>query len=557
MLQLRDYQLECINLVLAAFKSDPHGSEFLVLPCGAGKTIIFSAIIQALAREYVLAALILAHRDELLDQATDKYHFIDPGAIIGKIAGPCKEYGAPITVASIATVSRQRHLKQLETLYGNGKGLIIVVDEAHHVMAEGYQRLLKSFPEAFVLGVTATPDRLDKKQIFGGKKPLFSMSIIDGIKRKFLCSMRTIAISTETVMDIQSSARSDYNEHELDLAINTPYRNKHIVEKYKEYANGKRTICFCVTVAHAEALAYTFNDQGIPAAVVVGDTGTDERKRLYAALRAGELLVLVSVLVLAEGFDEPSVECAIMARPTQSRSLFVQAIGRAVRPFPGKREAIILDITDNWSKHKLAPINLRSALNLNIKDGESVDEALAREEVEKAEKEALVRKLAMKRVKDIHINLLEVLEWKELENGTYVMEVGRAKHRIALVPSKNNPTLFEVWARLSPLSLHPPKAQKWNGAQPIEDAQMWAEKRIRMLHDDPDSKKLLDKSAAWRSQPIDPASDQVRMLTWCKIAWTSEMTRGQASDLIDAHKDELEKKKAAKAARKKELEMAQ
>lgn len=546
MFTLRNYQQECVDLVLAAYRSNPKGSELLVLPTGAGKTVVFSHVIHSLAREYGLNTLIIAHRDELLDQAADKYSQINPTAIIGKVGSGIHQYGGEVTVASVATISRPKHLKQLKAI---GYGLIII-DEAHHSAADGYQKVLEALPDAFVLMVTATPDRLDKKDILAdGKEPLYQASIIDMIKQGHLSTMKAIAIKTEVSLDNIHTQMGDFNEKELDLAINTPSRNKRVVEAYQEHCPGKRAICFGVTVEHAKALASAFNEAGIPAAMIAGSTPKDERKKFYTQFRSGEIKVLTNVMVLTEGFDEPLVECVIMARPTQSRALYVQCIGRGLRLADGKQFCTILDLTDNCLKHRLMPVNLRKALDfMNLKDEETIEEALAREEEEQAEKEAMVRKLAEKRVKDIHINLLEVLEWRELDNGTYVMEVGRSKHRVALVPKENNQ--YEVWARLSPEF----KGQKWLNAHDLEWAQQFAEKRIRMLHDDPTSKKLLDTEAPWRKQKIDPTSNQVKMLNWFNIPWTNDMTKGEASDLIDAHKEEIARKKAAKAARQAERE---
>src|SRR6266704_3269959 len=154
---LRDYQQTCIEKVIQAYQENKQGRSLLVLPTGSGKTIVFSQIIHKLN----VNTIILAHRDELLNQAADKYRMVKPDAIIGKVGSGFHEYGGELTVASVATVSRPEHLKRLKAI---GYGLI-VVDETHHLMADGYQKVLEALPDAFVLGVTATPDRLDKKSI--------------------------------------------------------------------------------------------------------------------------------------------------------------------------------------------------------------------------------------------------------------------------------------------------------------------------------------------------------------------------------------------------------
>ena len=190
---LRPYQQECVRRVLEAYELDTHGEATLVLPTGSGKTLIFCQVIHRLH----LNTLIIAHRDELLDQAAEKYRLVQPDALIGKVGSGRHEYGGEVTVASIATISRPEHLRQLRAI---GYGLVIV-DESHHSAAAGYQAVLTALPEAFVLKVTATPDRLDGKDITNGKPPLYSASIIDMIAQGYLCDAKAIAIRTETSLD--------------------------------------------------------------------------------------------------------------------------------------------------------------------------------------------------------------------------------------------------------------------------------------------------------------------------------------------------------------------
>lgn len=519
----------------------------------SGKTVIFSHVIYSLAREHGLNAIVLCHLDELLEQAADKYRMVKPDAIIGKVGSGVHEYGGEVTVAGVQTVSRPEHLKQLKALYGTGKKLILVIDEAHLSAAPSYQRVQEALPDAFVLLVTATPYRLDGKSIID-KPPLFQRTILEMIQEKYLCDIKAIAIRTDVSLDEVKSMAGDFNERDLDLAVNTPVRNKRIVDAYQEHSLGKRALAFCVTVAHAEALCYMFNDHGIASAVVSGKTPLDERKRLYAAFERGEVLVLTTVNVLSIGFDSPRAEVAIMARPTQSQALYVQQAGRVLRLAPGKKMALLLDITDNSQRMRIMPKNFKRAIAPLAKDDESLLQALAREEDEKAEKvaaekRALIRKLNERREKDKNVDLFGLPDWQERENGLFVMEVGLMKHRIALAPCKGTLGLYDVYARLAP---NFSAGQKWMSAQPLDWAMAHAEKRARQLLDDPGAVKLVDKNASWRSKPIEPEGKQAKMLNWYRIAWgegTSILTKGDASDAIDAHKQKIEARKAAKAER--------
>ncbi len=542
-------QQEALDRALDVYRDCPVGGKALVVaPTAWGKTIFFNSFIQAVQETLQgEPVLIIAHRDELLDRAREKMWMIDPTAIVGKVGGGVYEYGAPITVAGIDTISKENHLKNLPKF---GYGLIIV-DECHHSPAPKYQKVFQVLDSAFKLGVTATPDRLDGKAldpIFG--PPIFHMSIVDAIAKKRLSDVKAIAIRTEVNLDDIHSKKNaegdmDFNQQELDLAVNTPARNRRIVEAYQEHANGKRAICFAVTVAHAESLASTFNAYGIPAACIQGDTPLPERKRIYAAFDHGDIKVLTNVLVLTEGFDAPKIECVIMARPTQSRALYIQCLGRGLRRAPGKQLAIVLDLTDNCMKHRLEPQNLHKVIGKQLHDKETVTSALAREEREAEEKETQVHKLRAKRVADIQIDLLETFEWQERSDGLYVLEVGMEKHRIALVPSQTVEGYYYVAARLAPTF----EAQKWSSNHPLDWCQSIAEKKARTILSE--GIGLVDKTR-WGNDPA--TENQIKMLTWYKIPTHEGMTKGEASELIDAHKEAIEQKKRAKAARKAEKE---
>ena len=552
---LRDYQEEAVNRTIAAYENDPSGMELLVLPCAAGKTIIFSHIIEYLARKFGTLACVVAHLDELLDQAADKYRFVKPNAVIGKVGSGVYQYGGEVTVAGVQTASRENHLRHLKALWGDGEKLIIVIDEAHLSAANSYQKLLKAFPNAFKLLVTATPYRLDGKRIID-KEPLMQKSILEMIQAGYLCNLKAIAIRTDVDLDNIGTTAGDYNEQELDLAINTPERNRRVVMAYQEHTPGKRAICFGVTVAHCEALAYAFNDFGIKAEAITGNTPLAKRRELYAQFERGEVRVLVSVMVLSIGFDSPRAEVAIMARPTQSQALYVQQAGRVLRLAPGKKCAYLLDITDNALKMRLQPQNFKKAIAPAIQPDEDILEMLGRMEEEEVEevakaKRALIRKLNDRRHKDIEFDPFALPEWKENKHGYFVLELPILKHRIALIPCKGNDMLYEVYARLDPDF----KQQKWMGAQPLDFAMQFAEKQANMLLADPSSVRIVDASAKWRGDSA--TENQIKFLKWKKIEIPEGLTKGQASQLIDQwkldnekKKKELEEKRAARAAKK-------
>lgn len=543
---LRAYQETCVQRVLDAYQRQPHGgSALIILPTGGGKTLCFAEI----ARRLGLVTLIIAHREELLKQAAEKFHLIDPTAIIGQVGAGRHEWDAPITVASIQTISRPEHIKAIKR-FGYQ---VVIIDECHHSAAAGYRTVLEALPDAFVVGVTATPDRMDGLSIetfFG--EAVFSATILDMVAQGYLCDLRAIAVKTATSLDGLHSQAGDFKQDELEELIDTAERNQRVVKAYLEHARGRQALCFAVTVAHAIHLSETFVDAGIRCAVVSGETPPEQRHTILQDYERGALEVLCNVGVLTEGYDHPATSCIILARPTQSRALFTQCIGRGTRLAPGKMDCLILDLTDNCLKHRLQPIDLSKALGKTIQDQESLLEATVREEEERekgaflGEREAKERKARVtKRAQDLLLNLLAPMDWKRRPSGAYFLEVGKGeqKHKISLIPSEECEGCYSVWATLAPDN----KRQCWLKDMPLGIAQQHAEVKAKLLQSDERKLILVDSSAPWR---IYPASiKQIYHLNKLGIGHAPDITAGEASDLLskafeDRKRQTIEKKLA-------------
>lgn len=514
---LRPYQETCIERVLAAYERQPRGGKALVvLPTGGGKTIVFASIADRLG----LNTLVIAHRQELLLQAADKFRLVNPMVGIGTVGAGRHEYGYPVTVASVQTVSRPDHLEKLKKF---GYGLVII-DECHHSPSSGYKAVLDALPDAFTLGVTATPDRLDKKSlesIFG--EPVFSISILELIEQGYLCDLRAVAVHTATSLDEVHTQGGDFKPDELEEAVDTRERNERIVKAYQGHCSGRQALCFGVTVAHARHMADTFKAQGIQAEVVSGETPSDERSHILSDYEQGKLQVICNCGVLTEGYDAPVTSCIILARPTQSRGLYTQMVGRGTRLFPGKDDAVILDVTDNCLRHRLEPLTLSKALDTDLKDGESVRESKSREEREKRERTVKVTK----RTQDLHIDLLSRMDWKQnVHTGIYELVVGASRHRIKLVPSETTFGCYSVRAELAPDF----EEQEWLREAPLLDAQMHAEIKAKLLQSSDAKLRLVDANAPWRAQPA--SSKQLFILNKYHVLYSPDITSGEASDLI-------------------------
>jgi len=554
MIVLREYQAESVQLVMECYQDfqsallsgdneliEKTRFEMLVLATGAGKTCIFSEVIKRLG----VPAMVLAHRDDLLNQAIDKYTQIKPDAICGKVGGKYNDLGGELTVASVASACKPARLKKL-TQFGYA---FIVVDEGHHMAANSYKTVLAAFPYAFVLVVTATPDRLDGKPVIE-KAPLMKLELPALVKMGYLATPRARAIRTEVNLDKVGTTAGDFNQEQLSDAVDTPARNRLIVESWQEHARGRATIGFCVTIVHAESLCYTFNDYGIACEVVVGGTSEEERIAIYKRLRTGETKVLLSIQVLTEGFDEPCVSCIIMARPTKSRALYVQCVGRGARLYPGKNDFLILDITDNCLKHRLAPHTFQKALKLEqLRDNETMEEQeerIIREQKDAEEREKRVRKITDKRKEDIIVDLLQAFPWIE-KDGNYSLTFGLGGcHRLEILSNGDmwDIPLYSVVAYLQSSQMRP---QTWLTGVVLSEALQYAETKIIKLEHDPSAIQVLDKFMLWRAKPVDMAGAQAWNARKKGIQIDPFMTKGELADLLDVWyaKDDMRKREIA------------
>lgn len=345
MLQLRSYQKEALKSVQISFKSKIH-KQLLVLPTGAGKTVLFIAITQHFKRK----TLILAHRDELITQAYDKYKTFYPDADIGIYKGNNHNLDHQVIISSVQTCNRR--ISQLKK-----KGFkLLIVDESHHATSATYQNIISELefldnPKKLLIGVTATPNRADKQSLADiFQKITYSISIDKLIKDKYLSHVIGRRILTDFKLSAIKTSMGDFAIGELATAVNIPERNTFIVSKWKQHALHRKTIVFCVNVQHCKDVAEEFNKQGIITRAVWGNMNPIERKETLEDFSKGIITIITSCGILTEGFDEPSVSCIVMARPTKSSGLYTQCIGRGLRVDDSlnttKKDCLVLDFTD-------------------------------------------------------------------------------------------------------------------------------------------------------------------------------------------------------------------
>lgn len=410
-LQLRPYQAAALQASKNKFKAGTT-RQLIALPTGTGKTPTFAALKDTFG--FDKKVMVLVHREELADQAADKIRKWNPGSFVGVEMG--ERWATPMdefVVASVPTLGRKGS-KRLAR-FNPDDFSAIVVDEAHHSIADSYLNIFQHFgllePDCprLLLGVTATPNRGDGValgQVFD--EIVYQMSIKTAIKEGWLVDIRGVRVRSKTSLDAVRTQAGDFQQGDLSNTINTPERNDLIVRKWVESASERSTVVFCVDIKHAKDLAECFQRNGINARAVWGDD--TERGDKLASHRRGDIKVLCNCAVLTEGYDDPNIACIVMARPTKSNLLFVQMSGRGTRlqsdiqnlhearaagVIITKPDCLLMDVVDNTSRHSLVTLNSIFGLSQNTDlKGQPVFETTKKiEEAQKAHPELDFNKL--------------------------------------------------------------------------------------------------------------------------------------------------------------------
>lgn len=343
--ELRPYQQQARERIHAEWENG-HTRTLLVLPTSTGKTIVFASV----AADQVRAGdrvLILAHRGELLEQAADKLQR-STGLVsaVEKADATCLNTWFRVVVGSVQTLQRTARLERFPRDYFG----TIIIDEAHHAITDGYRRILDYFGSARVLGVTATPDRGDMRNLGEVFDSLaFEYKLTDAIKEGYLC--RIMAQTIPLKLDISSVTLSggDYAVGDLGTALD-PYLEQ-IAAEMAQRCKGRKTVVFLPLIKTSQKFRDLLNSHGFRAAEVNGQS--TDRKEVLADFDAGKYNVLCNSMLLTEGWDCPSVDCVVVLRPTKVRSLYSQMVGRGTRLSPGKTDLLLLDFLWMTDKHEL------------------------------------------------------------------------------------------------------------------------------------------------------------------------------------------------------------
>ena len=381
-MELRPYQQEAREAVERDW-ADRFLRTLLVLPTGCGKTIVFSKIVEDMVRSG-RRCLILAHRGELLDQAADKLlQATGLRCSVEKAEETCLDSWYRVTVGSIQSLMREKRLGQFPADYFD----VIVVDEAHHALSDGYQRVLTYFEEARVLGVTATPDRGDMRNLGQYFEHLaYEYTLPRAIKDGYLCPIKAVTIPLTLDLSHVGVQAGDFKNADIDTALD-PYLHQ-IAQEMRTYCENRKTVVFLPLVRTSQKFCRLLNAQGFRAAEVNGNS--QDRGSILKDFDEGKYNVLCNSMLLTEGWDCPSVDCVVVLRPTKVRSLYSQMVGRGTRLFPGKEDLLLLDFLWHTERHELChPANLICESDeVARKMTENIEAAGCPVDIEEAEKKA-------------------------------------------------------------------------------------------------------------------------------------------------------------------------
>lgn len=514
----RPYQLDAIEALRTGWAAGVNRLA-VVLPTGAGKTVVFSHLAhQMLDSLNGRRVLVIAHREELIEQAAAKLLAVDPMLRVGIVkAQRDQHHDADVIVASVQTLAVARRREAIRDI-----GLVIV-DECHHAAARTYMDVLRHFGAwdgVPVAGFTATMTRTDGGLAEVWDDVVFRLDILDMITDGFLCDVRGKRITVDTLdLDKVRTRGGDLVDGQLGQALEDSGALDAIARAYVDHAADRPGVVFTPTVATAQGAAAALTSAGITAAPVWGDMSRDDRRATLARYATGDVQVLTNCMVLTEGFDAPHTSCAVIARPTKSPGLYVQMAGRALRPAPGKHDALLLDVMGASTRHKLA-----SMVDLTAREVGPAEEGKSLRQVAEESVAAEQRQAIAARVDTEEINLFgnSTIRWLRTADGTWFIRLTSAM--VLFLVRDSGTRLYRMRRWTEAHGAHPPKEDT---ARPLPEALAWLEQQARVLAPG----AFVSRQARWRAEK--PSPKQLGLCRRLDMAVPRGASAGDVADLID------------------------
>jgi ATP-dependent helicase IRC3 len=552
----RPYQQEAIDAIEKYVFTGDIQRGLVVMPTGTGKTQVFTWAAKLARETYGLfPALVIAHREELIEQATNRFLSVDDMLRVGieKSTSSIMEE-VDVIVASIQSIGRKETTRVKRW---PNKPQLVIIDEAHHAAADTYKRVCHelgcfTWGGPFLLGFTATPKRMDKNALLcedGNavfERVVYNYPIRRAMEENYLCDLRGYRVITNVDISEVGIVGGDFNAKKLAKAVDSPIRTAQILEKWLEVAGSRRTIAYGVDVNHARDIAAVWSQSGVPSGFVHGAMRPDERKEVMEAFRHGDIRLLANCEIATEGVDFPFCDCIVMARPTKSWSLYCQMVGRGTRIHPGKSDCIVLDAVDNCGKHNICTLpsmlDLPPTLDLQgktIKEADDLATALGERISDPrlpSTFEAL-QNLSLEAVSLVdfrvpsEVQQYSRLAWMPTRDG-YAMSAGGKGNRIEVLEDAVGNYSLRITREGR---IRTAKGASGSLQEALKYGDLWANKIW------PGIGALNDTGAKWRRDL--PTDKQLSLLRKLRVAETvlDSINKGEASSLITKMLNEREK----------------
>lgn len=530
---LRPYQAEAVTAVQSAWTVHGISRPAVVLPTGTGKSTVIAKL-AADARAAGGRVILLAHRGELLDQMAASVGYVDPtGEPVGVMDKDRKEPDTAIVAASFQTMAKAANLRAV------GQRDVVLVDEAHHAPAKSYRGVLDDLgcfgASVTTCGFTATMVRADEEALGSiWESVVYEKSLAWAIGEGFLVPPRgkTVVMDDLNKLAKIRNVAGDYAQNKLEEVMAASVDST--VQAITANAPDRAMIVFASGVDHADVLAELLTERGVPATAVVGSHDRTYRQAAYSEFASGGIQALVTVQVLTEGADFPRCDCVVMGRPTRSQSLYSQMVGRALRPYPGKSDALVLDLTG--TARDLSLITLTD-LHAEAKVERVTASGAALEDLTEIDTEAVMDKVpARERVGVIELEDIDLLamsgaNWLQTARGVRFLDCRDELVFIWPADETLEPGLIteETPVRVGHITTAGQAVGGWLGqgatgtlSQAVEAAEAWA------LH----SGNYPKRDAPWRVKNQPPSEGQLRFARNLGIDGADAMTKGRVGDEI-------------------------